>query len=186
MLKIHPITKDSKDFQMIETLYTSTFPEAEQAPMWFLLRRAKKDHVEFNAYYDGDVLAGFTYLISHETLTLVMYIAIDANHRSKGYGSQIMNYIREAYPNNRIILNIEMEDENSENNAQRKKRKQFYIRNGYGSSGIFLEMKGVTYEALISNGDCTVREFLALNKKFMGSLLFPFIKPKLIQRPNNH
>lgn len=180
MLKAYPITKNFKDFQMIEALYKSAFPEAEQAPMWFLLRRAKKDHIEFNAYYDGKVFAGFAYLISHSNVTFVLYLAIDSGHRSKGYGSQIINQIREAYPNNRIVLSIEAEDEHAENNAQRKKRKQFYQKNGYASSGFFLEMRGVTYEVLMCNGACTSAEFLAINKKFLGSILFSLMKPKLL------
>ena len=166
MLKIKPVTRNSEDFQMIKTLYTSSFPKIEQTPMWFLLQRAKKDYVEFNAYYDGEVFVGFVYLMLHENLTYIMYIAIDTKHRSKGYGSQIMNHIREVYPNNRIILSIEAEDENAENNAQRIKRKQFYIKNGYSYSGISSEMRGVICETLISNGDCTTKEFLAINKKF--------------------
>jgi len=109
-----------------------------------------------------------------------MYLAIDASQRAKGYGSQILSQIREAYPNNRIILNIEAEDETADNNAERKKRKQFYMRNGYSSAGVFLKIMGVTYELLVCSGDCTAKEFLRLNKKFMGSLLFLFFKPKLV------
>jgi len=180
MLRVQIITKNLKDFPIVEALYTSAFPTAEQAPMPYLLKRTEKNYVEFHAYYDGDVFVGFTYSMTHENLTFVMYLAIDANHRAKGYGSQILNQIREAYPNNRIILNIEAEDETADNNAQRKKRKQFYMRNGYNTSGVFLKIMGVTYELLVCNGNCTAKEFLALNKKFMGSLLFLFFKPKRI------
>jgi len=180
MLRIQAITKNAKDFPVVASLYASAFPAAEQAPMPYLLKRAMKDYVDFHAYYDGEVFVGFTYSMTRENLTFIMYLAIDANHRAKGYGSQILSHIKEAYPNNRIILNIEIEDETAENNAERKKRKQFYMRNGYHSSGVFLKIMGVTYELLVCNGDCTAEEFLTLNKKFMGSLLFLFFKPKLI------
>ena len=180
MLRIEAITKNSKDFPMVEALYTSAFPQAEQAPMPYLLQRTKKDYVEFHAYYDDETFLGFTYSMTQENLTFIMYLAIDASQRAKGYGSQILSQIREAYPNNRIILNIEAEDETADNNAERKKRKQFYMRNGYSSAGVFLKIMGVTYELLVCSGDCTAKEFLRLNKKFMGSLLFLFFKPKLV------
>jgi len=181
MLRTQAITKNSKDFPIVEALYASAFPTAEQAPMPYLLKRAEKDYVEFHAYYDGDVFVGFTYVMTYDDLTFVMYLAIDASHRAKGYGSQILTQIKETYPSNRIILNIEAEDESAENNAERKKRKQFYLRNGYCASGTFMKIMGVTYELLVCNGDCTGKEFLALNKRFMGTLLFLFFKPKLIR-----
>jgi len=43
MLRIEAITKNSKDFPMVEALYTSAFPQAEQASMPYLLQRTKKD-----------------------------------------------------------------------------------------------------------------------------------------------
>ena len=44
MLRIEAITKGFKDFYAIEGIYKSAFPKAEQAPMFFLLKRAKKDY----------------------------------------------------------------------------------------------------------------------------------------------
>jgi len=184
MLRIESITKRFEDFKAVEDLYKSAFPKAEQAPMFFLLQRAKKDYIEFNACYDNDMLVGITYLITHEPITYVLYIATAATERSKGYGSQIMEHIKKAHPDNRIILNIETEDENADNNEQRKKRKQFYIKNGFLSSGIFSKFSNVTWELLVYNGTCTANEFLELHKKALGLIIFffmkPFINPKTI------
>ncbi|MCL2619788.1 MAG: GNAT family N-acetyltransferase [Defluviitaleaceae bacterium] len=180
MLTAHPVTKKSKHFQQFVSLYKSAFPVAEQAPIWLILRRAKKDYIKFDAYYDKEIFAGFTYTVTHKNVTFVLYIAVEATHRSKGYGSQIINRIKEAYPNNRIILYIEAEDESAENNQQRKKRKQFYIKSGFSSAGINLKMMGVVYEMMTWNGQCTAEEFSAVNKKFFGSVLYAFLKPKLL------
>jgi len=68
MLRTEPITKKFKDFQAVKDLYTSAFPKVEQAPLWFVFWRAKNAYIDFTAYYDGDIFAGFTYIITHEDI----------------------------------------------------------------------------------------------------------------------
>ena len=181
MLQVQAITKKLKDFRLVLDLYYSAFPSSEQAPIFFLLQRAKKDNIKFSAYYDEDIFVGFSYTITFGDLTYLLYLAVRQDIRSKGYGAQILKHIREFYPENRIILNIEIEDATAENNAERIRRKSFYIRNGYSLAGFSLEMSGNMFEFLISGGVCIADEFRELFKKYMGSLLFAFYKPKIIK-----
>ena len=180
MLHVQPVTKDFKDFQILQDLYESAFLKFEQTPMWFLLLRAKKDFVDFFAYYNKNEFVGFTYLIHDNNLTFVLYIAVNGNTRSKGYGTQILNHIKETFSNNRIMLYIEAEDERAKNNEQRKKRKSFYIKNDFISSGIFLEVRKTGFEVLIQGGDCTTQEIMTVYKKFCTPPIFIFVKPKLL------
>lgn len=83
------------------------------------------------------------------------------------------------YPNNRIILNIEKINEKAPNNDQRVKHRKFYIKNGYKSSGISVIQKNNVFENLIFGGDCNIREYHMLLKRFAGVFLYPFFKPKL-------
>ena len=182
MLQIREITKKSKDFNLVKDLYYSAFPVSEQAPMWLLLKQAKKDFVNFVAYYDKDEFVGFTYTTTHGNLTYLLYIAINADIRSKGYGSQILNCIKDFYPDNRIILNIETEDEKADNNEERKKRKNFYTKNGYSPAGFLVNMNDGIFEMLINNGVCTSDEFLVLFKKYIGFIPSLFYKPKTIEQ----
>jgi len=180
MLRTEPISKKFKDFQAVKDLYTSVFPLSGQAPMWFLLHRARKEHIKFNAYYDKDSFLGFSYMVIYNQICYIAYLAVDTQCHSKGHGTQILNHIKSDYPNNRIVLGIEVEDENAENNEQRKKRRQFYARNGFSSSGSLLESRGDTFDLLVYNGQCTNKEFFVLYKKFLGSIVSAFVKPKVI------
>jgi len=107
MLTVKPITNSIKNdrevLQNISNLYSSAFPRQEQAPLAFLINQTKKDTVKFFAFYDGDVFVGLTYTIFFKDMTYLWYLAIQSDLRSKGYGSQIMRYLHELYPNNRII-----------------------------------------------------------------------------------
>jgi hypothetical protein len=91
----------------------------------------------------------------------------------------MLRMVSEQYPNNRIVLGIEMENEQADNNAERKARKDFYVKNGYKSSGIVLESKGVTFKILAYGGACTYEDFRLMNKKYIGIFASIFIKPKL-------
>ena len=179
MLKVYKVSKKFEDFQKIKLLYKSSFPRQEQTPINMLLRRAKKGKAIFNAYYDEDIFAGFAYIATYNDITFVWYLAVDGVHRSKGYGAQILNHIKALHPKNRIALTIEALDENAKNNAERIKRKDFYIKNSYMSTGILIRLFGMRYEVLTYGGTCTAQEILKINKKLLGAVLFAFFKPKI-------
>ena len=179
MLQAQQITRKLKDFGRVKDLYIEAFPKSERAPMAFLFHIARKDTVKFNAYYDKGVFVGFTYTIIVDDMTYLLYFAVESGLRSKGYGAQILSCIQEQYPSNQIILNIEIEDEKADNNADRIRRKNFYLKNGYSLTTIYFEMNGNTYDVLVSNGKCTADEFRYLCKKYMGALPFALYRPKI-------
>ncbi|WP_425379688.1 GNAT family N-acetyltransferase [Spiroplasma endosymbiont of Stenodema calcarata] len=179
MLKVKPITKKFYDLKIVRELIKTSFPKNERLPFWFLLWKTRKKYVNFLAFYDENVFVGFLYLVTKDDLTFVLYIAVNNKIQSKGYGSQILNYIKILYPNNKIILNIEQIDENAANNEQRKKRRAFYLKNGYENSGIVVLEKGNIFENLIIGGNCKIKDYHALLRRFVGPFLYLFFKPKL-------
>lgn len=177
-LTLEPLTKNANEFAKVKELYDGSFPKNERIPMNLLIWKAKKDFVDLLVIYEDDVFVGFTYLIIREDLTYVLYIAIDGNARSKGYGGRALAEIKEKYPGNRIILNIEVIDEAASNYEQRVTRRKFYTRNGYkGTSYLYRDRWGL-YEVMIHGGKVNAEEFHALLKRFAGTLLFSVFKPQ--------
>lgn len=62
-------------------------------------------------------------------------------------------------PNKRLIVDIEAEIPGTPNNGQRKKRREFYIRNGYSGSEVKYSWRGEYYEVLVSGGGITNEDF---------------------------
>lgn len=178
-LKLETLTKNSGEFAKVEELYYESFPENERIPMSLLMRKVKQNFVDFLVLYDESKFVGFTYLITHKNLTYVLYIAIAGNVRSKGYGGRALAQIKEKFPNNRIILNIEVIDETASNYEQRVTRRKFYTRNGYESSTFLYRDRWGLYEVMIHGGKVNAEEFYALLKKFAGTLLFSVFKPQI-------
>ena len=66
--------------------------------------------------------------------------------RSKGYGSRAIETPKLEYPGKKQVVDFEMPDDTAANSLQRKKRQEFYLRNGYRETGLFLNYLGVDYE----------------------------------------
>lgn len=185
-LRTEPITKQSSVLPVINTLYEESFPANERAPMSILLRKARKPFVDFDAYYENDALVGFTYLsLSRDRdLAFVMYLAIVPALRSKGYGSRILKQLRQTYAGSRIVLNIEAAENDAPNAAERLRRRDFYVRNGYAGSGFLMKEFGVWYEALVIGGPVGREEYLRLYGRFMGFPLSLLARPKIVPMPD--
>ena len=119
------VSASQPDYHIIKELYCRAFPASERYPLWLLLAMSLRKCVDFIAFYDDGVFCGFTYLIQHGKLTFVLYLAVDGGMRSRGYGGCALDWIKNRYPANDIVLNIEA-IEPSQNYSQRIKRLEFY------------------------------------------------------------
>ena len=159
MLTCIQVTKESEKFPEIVRLYRAAFPREERVALDLLLET--DGPYDFIACYDEEMLCGFYSTLTLGDITHVLFLAVEETLRGHGYGSQILDEIRRAYPNKRVILDVEMPDSEAENQEQRTKRIEFYVRNGYHHSGISYGWRGVEYEILILNGEISEEEFWA-------------------------
>ena len=141
--------KNSEEKQKIKSLFKRAIPVNERTPFFWLYAKRKRPNVSFVNVYDGDTWVGAVFFSTHKDLVYVWIFAIDDSLRSKGYGSAVFTEIKRLYPNHRILLGIEEPDENSKNNEQRIKRKQFYERNGFRSTGLVANQMGVGIEVML-------------------------------------
>ena len=111
------------------------------------------------AFLDGDTFAGMTFLLTFEDITHILYLAVSQDLRDKGYGSAILQKIRELYQGQRIIADLELPEANIPNEAQRKKRTAFYEKNGYVFTDIVYRWENEDYRIMSDGGDVTFDEF---------------------------
>ena len=179
MLQAKPITKKMEDFSLIKEVYTNAFPGREGEPISLLLGNAKKGITKFEAYYDEEEFVGLSAVSTQGDLSYVQAIAVVPEDRSKGYGSQILSYIKETHSQNRIVLNLEVQDENATNAEQRKRRREFYLKNGYVSTGINAHIAGNDLETMVINGTCTAEELRRYFRKYYGFIISKLIRIKV-------
>lgn len=132
------IKRGTHQYGVVKKLFERAFPKAERLPMWLLLLLARRKGVDFEAYYDDDNFCGFSYIVENDDLAFILYLAVNDEMRSQGYGSRILECVKTKAGEKPIVLNIEPLDSNAENCEQRKRRLTFYEKNGYVNTGFVL------------------------------------------------
>ncbi|KZK08641.1 hypothetical protein AB996_0078 [Lactococcus cremoris] len=164
-LEIKNVSKALPEYRRITNLMKNAFPKEEQYPIWLLkLWNLKKD-VNFWAYYQNEEFCGISYLVYHEEMIFVLYLAVDDQVHSKGYGSAILKTLKEKFNGKNITLNIERLDTNAVNYEQRVKRLNFYKRNGFYDTEYTITDRGETFLTLSTSDSFSVDAFKSVLKK---------------------
>lgn len=163
---------DIKKNKKVTKLYNEAFPKDERIPIWLLKILARKNKAKFYGIYDNKKFVGLIYNIFYKDIVFVFYLAIDKGTRGQGYGTKVLESIKQKYNNYRIILCIEPVDENSDNYEQRVKRKNFYLKNGFKDSNYTIKEKNIIYEMLYCNENVTLHEFEEMMKNYFGKILY--------------
>ena len=135
----------------IKNLYLKAFPKNERFPFWILKHSIKKGKATLNAIVDRDRFIGMNYMVNCDDSFYLMYFAINKELRNKNYGSNVLQDLSEKYGT--IFLSIEKpKDELS------KRRKGFYLRNGFYETKKYCTEAGVDYEILCNNQNYNITE----------------------------
>lgn len=173
---MHLITKKVKwNSRDVKRIYFEAFPKEERMPFPMMVAMSKLWNTQFFAFYEGDILCGFVYMATNRKLAFVMFFAVDKELRSKGYGSAILQEIQKKYPDKKIIISIEPCDEKAPDIELRKRRKAFYLRNGYKETGYMMKLTGITQEIIITNGEFRKGEFRSFFAVYSNGTMWPKI-----------
>lgn len=132
----------------ISKLYLSAFPIDERPPLdWFLRCLYECENNHAFAYYDNDEFIGFSEITIFEDIVYICYLAVSPIHRNKGYGTQILDNIKQKYNGYTILLCFEEVDEKYDDYLNRKRREDFYIRNGFINNDLKTKEGPVIYQS---------------------------------------
>ena len=164
----------------IKEIYMEAFPKRERKPFFVLKHSVKNGKVQIFTAMENGTLLGFVMVILYQDMVMVDYLAVSSKVRGKGTGSFIMKKICNYFSQQKIVLLIERLDENAENSEQRSARRKFYLKNGFTSSGIFIDGAGGNMEVLNYGRNVTANEYIELQKYALGRILFRLSKIKIV------
>lgn len=165
----------------IKEIYLEAFPKQERKPYFILRRSVKKGKAVVMTATEGGELLGFTVLIPYKDMVMVDYLAVSSKIRSKGTGSYIMQNVCRHYAGKKIVLLIELLDDQAQNREQRVARRRFYLKNGFTSSDIFIEGVSGELEVLNYRGKVSQEDYICLQRYVLGKLLFKLSKIKIVK-----
>lgn len=172
-LNTQPITLNSPYWEAVNVLAVEAFPPEEYLAPATLFEMAKAENFDFFALLDGEDFVGFMVVQTHKDLAYLFFLAIDSSRRSRGYGSRTIETLKASYPDKTQVVDFEMLDSTASNYEQRKKRRNFYLRNGYFETGHFLSYLGVNYEIFSMDKNFVLDDF----KELMSTLRIEGFNP---------
>ena len=168
MIRFEKIDENTKNLEAIKQLYWDAFPFEERIPFYIMVLVGNDRGVEFLSVYDDDIWLGFIHTLVGEKLSYIFYFAIDDRLRRSGYGSKILREYKKMHP--RLSLAIEPVEEGSGNIKQRKKRLEFYNKNGFETLDTRVVEMGVEFELMGAKSmEIKESDYKSLVKKFFDS-----------------
>lgn len=151
-----------EDFSAIEGLYIMSFPKEERKPfsMLFEFRAQKKAELLVARDQKNDELVGLVFVLLHGDKVLLDYLAIMPECQNKGYGGSTIRAISNRYRKKSVIGEIESVDMPTDNQEQRMRRLDFYLKNGMCRSGLVVNLFGCEFELIyLSDRKVTFEEY---------------------------
>lgn len=137
-----------KDWREIKKLYNEAFPANEKKPFWMIRMKHKRGAADvWVAENDGE-FAGMAITMNGADLVLLDYFAISSGKRSCGIGGEVLKALQREYEGHRFFLEIESIEKGAQTQAERERRKKFYLANGMQELGVDVTLFGVDMELL--------------------------------------
>ncbi|GAA6173285.1 GNAT family N-acetyltransferase [Colwellia sp. KU-HH00111] len=181
-INLRPLNQNEDNFSKVIDLYKNAFTTAKRLPTWFLRFKLRHGKAGFNVLYADDTWIGLIYTTEYNDIVLTHFFAIAEACRSAGYGSNVLDLMKVVYLGKRIVLNIELLDKREKNYQQRLKRKAFYEKNGFNSSGYIVKEPGEKLEMLIFGGSISKNEIEAMYQSLFGRFIGFLLRPKIIKK----
>ncbi len=159
-LKLIKITHLTADKAKLYSLAKEAFPSKEEyLNPDKLIKMQEKGEIEYLATYDDKIFIGFIITKLYKKMVYLFFFAIEASLRNNGYGSKALQLLKQYYKDYIHTVDLELVDNNAPNNLQRISRRNFYLRNGYLSTGKGLEYFNTKYEILCREKDFDINTF---------------------------
>lgn len=163
----------------IQGIYKEAFPKRERKPFFLLKASLRRGKTHIYTVAEKRLL-GFVAVIPLQNMLMIDYLAISSKIRSRGVGGFIIEELCKIYKDKKIVLLIEKLDDAAENRQQRIARRNFYVKNGFTSSGLFVNGVSGTMEVMNYGGRIEAEEYLYMQRYALGNIMFRLSKMKLV------
>lgn len=161
----------------IEPLFISAFPSDERPPADYFFSSFDKTNNHLYGFYDSGLFVGFSSVIIYKDICYIFFLAVKESQRNKGYGSQILKQIKDMYKDYVLLLCYEDVDPSYKDYENRKRREQFYMKNGFKKNPLKTNEFGVVFQTAIK-GNRTVSffEYQEIFKNGFGEFALKHLK----------
>ena len=149
-MKLIPLTPSSPDTILAQQLNEEAFPDHERVDLAELFRFNVNAQTAILGIYEEESFSGFFVTRLFGRTAYLAFFAITKEKRSRGLGGQALRALKEYYPEKQIVVDFESVREASDNEAQRQRRRQFYLKNGFYETGWYQYYSDTEFELACS------------------------------------
>ena len=161
----------------IEPLFESAFPINERPPADIFFKSFDSPIKQLFAFYDVDVFVGFTSVILFNDICYIFFLAVQDEKRHQGYGSKILSEMKKMYSDYVILLCYEEVDEKYPDYEKRRKRAEFYAKNGFIDNNLKTNEFGVIFQTVyVGNRKVSFEEYAEIFKLGFGEWCLKHLK----------
>lgn len=159
--------------QEVSRWYADELSEAfipqERKPLPDILRMIADGRYEVWGLFDCDRLLGYAALWKSCAIPLVLldYLGVTRSRRSEGLGSHILSHLSAQGQPMVTEAELPVSDGDPEENALRRRRIAFYVRNGFMPAYVMATC-GMAWQALLLHADAPLPEIMAWHKALYG------------------
>lgn len=127
------------------------FPAGELKPLDVIQKLIKKKIYICYGLYDDEKLLAYAFLVTSKAYLLIDYCAVCREFRNSGFGSQLLNILKEKCKDYQgIIVEVEKVEFAPDDNERliRERRINFYKKNGFIMTDISIILFGVNFSIM--------------------------------------
>lgn len=134
------------------------FPASELKPLAMILDACEKGFYRVEGFFHNDSLIAYACLAAvpekPDHPVLLDYLAVVRGRRDEGWGSRVLDVLRQAYPHG-ILIECEAVQtaQSTEDRANRERRIRFYAKNGAVLQAFDVTLFGVRFSILRLGGN---------------------------------
>ena len=164
MLKIENIKSEETNYW--NNIYSEAFPPQERVDFQELNDLTKRSDTHMAVIKDSDTNVGIIFYSQLSPKSAyIFFFAIDSNLRGQNLGSQVLNLLKEKFPDGLILESEKLGLANSNNEEQRKRRYNFYLKNGFTDSQEIMTVttsEKLSFHILTTGDDYVVKDYKKL------------------------
>ena len=141
--------KNTKIRDDIEPLFCSACPSNERpGPELYFSNFLENNNALLWGFYENNAFIGFASFVLYKDICYIFFLAVNDDKRNKGYGTKILSIIKEEFKEYVLLLCYEEVNEKYIDNENRKRREQFYLRNGFINNDLKTYEFGVIFQTV--------------------------------------
>ncbi len=150
----HRLTGDqARASSDVRRLYELSFPEAERIEWERLCGQIDTFPLDATAWRDpSGALCAITIVLPQPDVNWFWYFAVEPGMRGNGLGTRILHAVMQQYLGGKpLILDMEHPGQpDAPNTAERRRRRDFYARNGWRDTDVCANYWGITYTVMMT------------------------------------